>query len=51
MAARGDQLDVYKWRLADGGMASQDDISVFVIPLKFAINLPKSDEDDELIVI
>ena len=47
VAARGDPLGTYKWRMSEGGMASQDDITAFVIPLKFAINLPKVDDDDD----
>uniref|UniRef100_A0AC34GWE0 PPM-type phosphatase domain-containing protein n=1 Tax=Panagrolaimus sp. ES5 TaxID=591445 RepID=A0AC34GWE0_9BILA len=46
-AARGEQVGQFKWKLSNGAMASTDDITVFVIPLKFAVNLPKGDEDDD----
>ena len=46
-AARGEQQGPFKWKLASGGMASTDDITVFVIPLKFAVNMPKGDDDDD----
>lgn len=49
-AARGEQVGQFKWKLSNGGMASADDITVFVIPLKFAVNLPKDDDDDEEIL-
>ncbi|KAH7730997.1 Protein C42C1.2 [Aphelenchoides avenae] len=47
-AARGQPVDGCKWKLADGGSASMDDITVFVIPIKYASNLLREeDEDDE----
>uniref|UniRef100_A0AC34PUY6 PPM-type phosphatase domain-containing protein n=1 Tax=Panagrolaimus sp. JU765 TaxID=591449 RepID=A0AC34PUY6_9BILA len=46
-AARGELVGQFKWKLASGGMASTDDITVFVIPLKFAVNMPKIDDDDD----
>lgn len=46
-AARGEQQGPFKWKLASGGMASTDDITVFVIPLKFAVNMPKGEDDDD----
>uniref|UniRef100_A0A7E4ZUG5 PPM-type phosphatase domain-containing protein n=1 Tax=Panagrellus redivivus TaxID=6233 RepID=A0A7E4ZUG5_PANRE len=46
-AARGELVSQCKWKLASGGYASTDDITVFVIPLKYAINLPKNDDDDD----
>uniref|UniRef100_A0A915ED07 PPM-type phosphatase domain-containing protein n=1 Tax=Ditylenchus dipsaci TaxID=166011 RepID=A0A915ED07_9BILA len=52
--ARGDPVDNSKWRLSGGAMASSDDITVFVIPLKFAVNLcaedSTEDDDEELLV-
>lgn len=46
-AARGELVGQFKWKLTSGGMASTDDITVFVIPLKFAVNMPKIDDDDD----
>lgn len=53
-AARGNPIDNCRWRLSSGGCASLDDITVFVIPLKFAINLTtnkENDDDEELLNI
>ncbi|KAI1716612.1 protein phosphatase 2C domain-containing protein [Ditylenchus destructor] len=46
-AARGDPVDNCRWKLANGSMASSDDITVFVIPLKFAVNLCAEDGEDD----
>ncbi|CAJ0931355.1 unnamed protein product, partial [Mesorhabditis belari] len=50
--ARGNPGDHYRWTLNVGGPASTDDISAFVIPLKYALApLQNGDdeEDDELL--
>lgn len=64
-AARGHSFDNCKWRknnynnsisnsqntnFNSGGMASTDDITVFVIPLKYALNLCVSEDDDDEIL-
>lgn len=46
-AARGNPVDNCRWRLSSGGSVSFDDITVFVIPLKFAINVTAYDVDDD----
>lgn len=46
-AARGDPVDNCRWKLVNGNMASSDDITVFVVPLKFAVNLCAEDGEDE----
>lgn len=62
-AARGECVDGNKWKIRRRGseptstyegQASMDDITVFVIPIKYASNLPRdedNDDDDELLVI
>jgi len=48
ISARGQPYKEGKrWKgLDEGGKASTDDITVFVIPLKFALNSALNDEDD-----
>ncbi|GMR48624.1 hypothetical protein PMAYCL1PPCAC_18819 [Pristionchus mayeri] len=46
-AARGNPTDSYKWMMNCGGLASTDDITVFVIPLKYCIAPPQNEEDEE----
>ncbi len=50
IAARGDRTESGRWQLASsgGGAASSDDIAVFVIPLKYAIAPPVTDDDDDV---
>ena len=45
VAARG-QLQNGKWMQTGGGMASTDDITVFVIPLKNCVAPPMQSEND-----
>ncbi|VDP05990.1 unnamed protein product [Soboliphyme baturini] len=47
-AARGQSVDGITWLLDESKPASDDDISVFVIPLKFAF-VPNSEDDVELL--
>lgn len=48
IAARGQPYkDGKRWKgLEEGGKASTDDITAFVIPLKFALNSALNDDDD-----
>ncbi|KAK6747754.1 hypothetical protein RB195_000757 [Necator americanus] len=40
----------HRWTMNSGGSASTDDITVFVIPLKYCVApLPEDDDDDEMI--
>ncbi|GMS96204.1 hypothetical protein PENTCL1PPCAC_18379, partial [Pristionchus entomophagus] len=51
-AARGNTTESYKWMMTCGGLASTDDITVFVIPLKYCIAPPQGEDeedDDEMI--
>ncbi|KAF8375499.1 ppm-1.H [Pristionchus pacificus] len=51
-AARGNPTESYKWMMNCGGLASTDDITVLVIPLKYCIAPPRGDDeedDDEMI--
>ncbi|VDN03417.1 unnamed protein product [Thelazia callipaeda] len=36
VAARGNPIETYRWQMSSGGCASTDDITVFIIPLKYA---------------
>lgn len=51
VAARGQPYHEGKrWRATDdGGKASTDDITVFVIPLKFALSVTNDEDDVELL--
>ncbi|KAK0400198.1 hypothetical protein QR680_003399 [Steinernema hermaphroditum] len=47
IAARGNPTQSAKWTLTGGGQASTDDITAFVIPLKYAISQPPDEDDDD----
>ncbi|TMS38765.1 hypothetical protein L596_005414 [Steinernema carpocapsae] len=47
IAARGNPSGTGKWTLTGGGQASTDDITAFVIPLKYAIGQPSDEDDDD----
>ncbi|GMT26058.1 hypothetical protein PFISCL1PPCAC_17355 [Pristionchus fissidentatus] len=46
-AARGNPTESYKWMMNCGGLASTDDITVFVIPLKYCIAPPHGEEEED----
>ncbi|RCN25726.1 hypothetical protein ANCCAN_28558 [Ancylostoma caninum] len=37
----------HRWMMNSGGSASTDDITVFVIPLKYCVAPPHADDDDD----
>uniref|UniRef100_A0A1I7YBB6 PPM-type phosphatase domain-containing protein n=1 Tax=Steinernema glaseri TaxID=37863 RepID=A0A1I7YBB6_9BILA len=47
IAARGNPTTSGKWTLTGGGQASTDDITAFVIPLKYAISQPSGEDEDD----
>lgn len=51
IAARGNPTESFRWQLSSGGSASTDDITVFVVPLKYALAplTPVDDDDVELL--
>lgn len=48
IAARGNPTESYRWQMSSGGCASSDDITVFVISLKYALAAPTPDDDDDV---
>lgn len=48
IAARGNPTESYRWQMSSGGCASTDDITVFVIPLKYALAPPTPIDDDDV---
>lgn len=54
MAARGNVTECHRWMMSCGGLASTDDITVIIIPLKHALAPPQNEEeedDDEMICL
>ncbi|KAL3982526.1 Protein phosphatase 2C family protein [Acanthocheilonema viteae] len=46
VAARGNPTESYRWQMSDGGYASTDDITVFIVPLKHALEMRSADDND-----
>ncbi|VDK83365.1 unnamed protein product [Onchocerca ochengi] len=46
IAARGNPTKSYRWQMPDGDYASTDDITVFIIPLKYALLATRRADDD-----